>query len=59
MAAKKIQPKKPGVSASAKGSKAQAKVTGRKTMTGITKHRKTMGLSHGTGRKTMGFSHGS
>jgi len=47
MAAKKIQPKKPGVSASAKGSKAQVKVTGRKTM--ALKHsRKTMGLSHGS-----------
>ena len=44
MAVKTIQPKKPGVSAKAKGSKAIVKATGRKTLGGRYP-RKTMSLS--------------
>jgi len=44
MAAKTIQPKKPGVSAKAKEPKAEVKVTGRKTLGGRFP-RKTMSLS--------------
>ena len=48
MAAKKIQPRRPGASARTRGSKAQSKVAGRKTMAAGTKHRKTIALKHGS-----------
>ena len=50
MAAKKIQPKKPGTTARAKGSKTESKVTARKMATVRPGHRKTM-RAH---RKTSG-----